>query len=105
MFGEPIKRVLQVLQHNKYGEVDKSIVFNFLPLSEDDERSIAETNKVQADTDAVLIANGIISENEARERLIADENSGYNTLTEREEMPEPMLPFAGEDDEKEVLEV
>lgn len=105
MFGEPIKRVLQVLQHNKYGEIDKSIVFNFLPLSEDDERSIAETNKMQADTDAVLIANGIISEDEARERLIADENSGYNTLTEREEMPEPMLPFADEEDEKEVLEV
>lgn len=105
MFGEPIRRVLQVLQHNKYGEIDDSIVFNFLPLSEDDERSIAETNKVQADTDAVLIANGIISEDEARERLIADENSGYNTLTEREEMPEPLLPFADEEEEKEVLEV
>lgn len=95
-FGEPIKRVLQVLQHNLYGEVDNSIVFNFLPLSEDDERSIAETNKIQADTDAVLIANGVITEDEARERLIADENSGYNTLTEREEMPEPIEPFKEE---------
>ena len=94
MFGEPIRRVLRVLQQNLYGEIDDSIIFNFLPLSEDDERKIAETNKIQADTDAVLITNGVISEEEARERLIADENSGYNTLTEREddfpsfEMPE-----------------
>ena len=94
MFGEPIRRVLRVLQQNLYGEIDDSIIFNFLPLSEDDERKIAETNKIQADTDAVLITNGVISEGEARQRLIADENSGYNTLTEREddfpsfEMPE-----------------
>jgi phage-related protein (TIGR01555 family) len=94
MFGEPIRRVLRVLQQNLYGEIDDSIIFNFLPLSEDDERKIAETNKIQADTDAVLITNGVISEEEARERLIADANSGYNTLTEREddfpsfEMPE-----------------
>ena len=94
MFGEPIRRVLRVLQQNLYGEIDDSIIFNFLPLSEDDERKIAETNKIQADTDAVLITNGVISEEEARQRLIADENSGYNTLTEREddfpsfEMPE-----------------
>lgn len=94
MFGEPIRRVIRVLQQNLYGEIDDSIIFNFLPLSEDDERKIAETNKIQADTDAVLITNGVISEEEARQRLIADENSGYNTLTEREdnfpsfEMPE-----------------
>ena len=94
MFGEPMQRVLKVIQHNLFGEADNSIIFNFLPLSEADERKIAETNKIQADTDAVLITNGVISEEEARQRLIADENSGYNTLTEREddfpsfEMPE-----------------
>lgn len=102
MFGEPIRRVLRVIQQNLYGEIDDSVVFNFLPLSEDDERKIAETNKMQADTDAVLISNGVISEEEARERLIADENSGYNTLKEREEDDFP-LPFADEPDEKELI--
>ena len=99
MFGEPIRRVIRVLQQNLYGEIDDSIIFNFLPLSEDDERKIAETNKIQADTDAVLITNGIISEEEARERLIADENSGYNTLQERDEDLPPLEPF----NEKEVI--
>ena len=101
MFGEPIRRVIRVIQQNLYGEIDDSVIFNFLPLSEDDERKIAETNKMQADTDAVLISNGVISEEEARERLIADANSGYNTLKEREE--DFPLPFADEPDEKELI--
>ena len=99
IFADQLRRVLKVLQINKYGEYDDSIVFNFLPLSENDEREIAETNKIQADTDAVLITNGVISEEEARERLIADENSGYNTLTEREDdFPSFDIP-----EEKEVV--
>ena len=99
MFGEPMRRVLRVLQHNLYGAIDDSIIFTFSPLSEDDERKIAETNKMQADTDAVLISNGVIDENEARERLIADPNSGYNTLKEREDDLPPLEPF----NEKEVV--
>jgi len=99
MFGEPIRRVIRVLQQNLYGEIDDSIIFNFLPLSENDEREIAETNKIQADTDSVLIAAGVISEDEARERLIADANSGYDTLTEREDdFPSLDIP-----EEKEVV--
>ena len=99
MFGEPIRRVIRVLQQNLYGEIDDSIIFNFLPLAENDERAIAETNKIQADTDSVLITAGVISEDEARERLIADGNSGYNTLTEREDdFPSLDIP-----EEKEVV--
>ena len=100
MFAEQIRRVLKVLQINKYGEYDDSIVFNFLPLSEQDERAIAETNKIQADMDAVLISSGVISEDEARQRLIADANSGYNTLTEREQEDFPSLDIP---EEKEVV--
>ena len=99
LFADQLRRVLKVLQINKYGEYDDSIVFNFLPLSENDERAIAETNKIQADTDSVLITAGVISEDEARERLIADANSGYNTLTEREDdFPSLDIP-----EEKEVV--
>ena len=80
MFGEQIKRVLQVIQQNLYGEIDDSIVFTFTPLSEDDEKVVAETNKIQADTDVQLIDAGVITPAEARQRLIEDTNSGYNTL-------------------------
>lgn len=99
MFGEPIKRILQILQQNVYGEFDESIVFTFAPLSEEDEKAMAETNKIQVDTDTALINAGIISPEEARQRLIDDENSGYNTLKEeKEEPPDEPEPF---DEDKE----
>ena len=81
-FGEQIQRVLAVIQQNLYGEVDEGIVFTFTPLSEEDEKVVAETNKLQADTDIALIEAGIITPAEARQRLIDDMNSGYNNLTE-----------------------
>ena len=94
MFGEPIKRVIDIIQQNMYEEVDQSIIFKFAPLSEEDERAMADTNKVQVDTDVALITAGVISPEEARERLIADENSGYNNLNEEPpERPEEVTPF------------
>lgn len=81
IFGEAIKRVIRVLQINLYGKIDESIIFNFTPLEDDDERATAETNKIQVDTDTALINANIISAKEARQRLIDDENSGYNTLS------------------------
>jgi hypothetical protein len=99
MFGDPIKRVIQVLQMNLFGEVDDSIIFTFNPLAEDDERKVAEINKLQIDADSALISNGIITPEEARKRLIDDPDSGYNSLTEeKEEMPEEMEPFEEEED-------
>ena len=93
-FGEPMKRVLRVIQQNKYGEIDDSIIFNFVPLSDKNEKEIAETNKIQAETDNVLITAGVVSPEEARKRLIDDGNSGYNSLTEEpEDMPDPLEPF------------
>ena len=82
MFSEQIKRVIDVIQQDLYGEIDEGIVFTFAPLSEEDEKVVAETNKIQADTDIELIEAGVITPAEARQRLIDDDNSGYNTLTE-----------------------
>ena len=100
MFGDAIQKVLQVLQINLFGEIDESIVFTFNPLAEDDEHKIAETNKLQVDTDSALINAGVITPEEARKRLIDDENSGYNALSEeKEEMPEEVEPFEEEDED------
>lgn len=99
MFAEPMRRILRILQMDIFGRIDDSIIFEFAPLSEKDERSAAETNKIQAETYAVLISNGVISEDEARDRLSADVNSGFNTLTEREDDFPPLdIP-----EEKEVV--
>ena len=105
MFAEPMRRILRILQMDLFGTIDDSIIFEFAPLSEKDERSAAETNKIQAETDAVNIQSGVISPMEARQRVIADPNSGYNNLTEEpEEMPEEVEPFNPEEDPEETDE-
>lgn len=52
----------------------------FNPVDMPTERELAEVRKIDADTDAVLINAGAISPEEARARIIADLNSGYNGL-------------------------
>lgn len=52
----------------------------FNPVDMPTERELAEVRKIDADTDAVLINAGAISPEEARARIIADPNSGYNGL-------------------------
>lgn len=52
----------------------------FNPVDMPTERELAEVRKIDADTDMVLINAGAISPEEARARIIADPNSGYNGL-------------------------
>ena len=100
MFGDAIQKVIEVLQMSLFQEVDQSIIFKFNPLDEQDEHKVAETNKLQVDTDSALISAGVITPEEARKRLIDDENSGYNSLSEeKEEIPEAVEPFEEEDED------
>jgi len=53
-----------------------------------DEKERAELNKTQADRDAVYLANGVISQEEVRQRLSLDRYSGY-TMIDVDDVPEP----------------
>lgn len=53
-----------------------------------DEKERAELNKTQADKDAVYLANGVISQEEVRQRLSLDRYSGY-TMIDVDDVPEP----------------
>lgn len=98
MFSEPMQRLCRVMQMDLFGETDNSISFEFAPLGIDDEQVKANTNKIQADTDSVLIDAGIITPEESRQRLIEDKDSGYNNLIPYDEpnmgtkAPEPFDP-------------
>lgn len=96
MFGEPMKKLLSVLQMNAFGEVDETIGFKFAKLSEEDESLKVSNNKVKAETDTILLDAGIISPEEARQRLIDSPSSEYNNLTpyDPEALPQtPLEPF------------
>lgn len=89
MLGEPIKKISAVLQFNAFGKIDKNIIFKFTPLDEEDLHLGIENNKLNAERDTILIDSGIISPEEARQRLINDLNSGYNSLDPYEEIKPP----------------
>lgn len=89
IFGRPMERLLKLAQLNLYGEVDESITYRFLPLWEMDPAQAATIRKSDADTMGVLITNGVISTEEARQKLAQDPDSGWEGL-DLSVTPEPV---------------
>jgi len=79
-FREPLKRVIDLIQLDEFGDIDTDIDFVFEPLHQLTEAEIAATNKVEAETDAVLITSGVITQDEARTRIASDPDGAYNSL-------------------------
>jgi len=77
---DPLQAVIEIVQLSEFGEVDKEITFDFEPLWEADQTELATVRKTDAETDAVLIGAGVITQDEGRERLIADPTSPYHSL-------------------------
>lgn len=93
LYTDPLTICLKVIQLHLWGEIDPDLYFEYLPLWELDEAGKAAVEKTKADTDAVLIADGTISNEESRERLSRDHASPYHGLTgPAPEMPEAAPP-------------
>lgn len=80
MFREPLTRVLKILQFNRSGTFNENITATFVPIGDEDENALATVNKTKADTDSVLLQNGVISPEEVRQRLADDAQSGYSNI-------------------------
>jgi hypothetical protein len=65
---EPIQRILQALTLAIWGDAEP-VAFDFNALNEDDERTVAETQKIRADVIAVYADRGIITPEEGREAV------------------------------------
>lgn len=73
----PLKLIIDLVQLSLFGEIDPAIGFEFLPLWEMSDKDKAEIRKADADADAIYVTNGIVSNEEARQRLGQDEGSLY----------------------------
>lgn len=110
IFRDGLNRVIDILQMNRYGDIDTAIQFKFAPLSDEADREKAEVNKIKAETAEIYSSLGAVGQEEVRNALIADPDSGYNNLTpytapepveewpeeSQTEEPEPVTP-AGEE--------
>lgn len=61
----------------------------FKPLSEPTEQDKATTDKTKAETDTLLVSQGIISETEARSRWKSDPSTPYTLESEEAPIKEP----------------
>lgn len=89
LFRDNLERVIDIIQLNEFGEIDKDITFEFEPLYQLDGEALARVRKSDADTAQVLISEGVISAEEERVRLASDPNSGYTSLDVNDLPPEP----------------
>lgn len=76
-----LKFIVELAQVSLWGAVDDGIDFVFVPLYQLSELEQATMRKTQADTDQVLITAGVITEDEARGRVVGDEEGPYAGLT------------------------
>lgn len=73
-----VQRVIELAQLSLWDEIDPEITFIFPPLWEMTAKESAEINKLEAETDAAYVNAGIVSNEEARERISQDETNLYH---------------------------
>lgn len=80
LFGEPLTKILHIIQLDQFGEIDPTIEFEFIPLKQLDDEALSRVRKADADVGVELITAGVISPEEERARLAADKSSAYNSI-------------------------
>jgi len=103
---KPLDYILKIIQLSLWGEVDPDIRFIWEPLGNMDAGQIAAARKTDIDGDCALIEAGVITPEEARQRLAGEEDSPYKGLDLSAELPdmtggddgEGSSPFEGASD-------
>ena len=83
-----LKNIIQMVQLSLYGEIDPDIGHRWEPLWGMDEKELAETRKMEAETDSIYLGDGVLSAMEVRTRIATDEDSVYTSI-DVDDLPEP----------------
>lgn len=87
LFRAPLMKLLKIIQLWRYGVIDPDIGFQFEPLGKASPVDLAAIRKSDIDGAVALIGAGVISPEEERRRLAADEDTVYPGL-QAEDVPE-----------------
>lgn len=97
VFAEPLGRLLKAVQLSVAGAVDPAVTYAFVPLWEMTAREKADRDKVLADTDAVYLDRGVLSEEEARNALAAQPGGRYAGIDPGKVPPMPQASIRDPD--------
>jgi phage-related protein (TIGR01555 family) len=90
-----LSKILNIVQLSLFGKIDPDIGFKWEPLRTMSDEQRANIRKVEADTDAVLIGAGVVTQEEVRERVAGEEDSPYSGLDLSAPLPEVPEPEEG----------
>lgn len=76
-----LQTVLDVLQLDLRGVIDPNIHFSFASLGQEDRSTVAERQKLKAETFAAYLDRSVITRDEARRSLANDPDSGFNDIS------------------------
>lgn len=79
-FRPQITTVYDLMQMSLWGERDPDITYDFVELRETTPKERAEINKMKAETSQVLIDSGQLWQEEGRQALADDPDSGYDGI-------------------------
>lgn len=99
-YKPPIWIMIQILQLHLWGEIDPTISFEFCPLWQVSALDAATIRLNNANSDAAYLDRQVLSQEEVREKLAKDTDSGYSGI-DVSDVPEIELPDddpAGGDD-------
>lgn len=86
---DPLEYFVNLLQLNRGLEPDSNLSFDFVSLSDEDEKLQAEIQKLKVDSMAELFDRGIISGEECRHVIANDPESGFDDIDESAEPIDP----------------
>lgn len=91
LYTPPLKKILNIIQLNRFGVIDPDIVFDYVPLLEVVGEAAARIRKMAAEAGVAYIDAGVIDRGEERERIAEDRDSGYDNLS-ADDLPELPTP-------------
>jgi hypothetical protein len=80
LFGDNLKKVIDIIQLSEIGVIDPDISFEFVSLWQMDTKEMAAVRKSDAEAASLYFEMGAVSGDEVRQRLAADPESGYTGL-------------------------
>lgn len=97
---QPFETLIKIFQLNLGYDVNDALGFRFPSMVEMDEADRASLNKMEADRDNIYLTNGVLSQEEVRQRLSLDKDSGYSMI-DIDAVPE--MPVEPLKDDKEAV--
>jgi phage-related protein (TIGR01555 family) len=77
---DPLSSVIDVIQINRFGEIDPDITFEFVPLYQLSAKELAEMREIDARTDAIYVEMGAMDPDDIRDTLGSDDEGRYSAV-------------------------